>query len=149
MFREANEEFFEIADRNDYFSDSKEVAIDITDRPFYGDNESNEFIRPTKLGRNYSSVWRYITMALVGTDTPLILVVLPVKDKKRTPEYVRRMLRLSRQYVDIERVYTDAATEFYNADTISTVTEQGLELVMQGRNPGKTVNRCYMGTRLS
>jgi hypothetical protein len=92
MFREANEELFGIAARYDYFPDSAEAAIDITDWPFYGDNESNEFIRGTKPGRNYSWAWKYITLAVVGTDTPLILVVLPVKDKSKTPEYIRRML---------------------------------------------------------
>jgi len=65
--------------------------------------------------------------------------VLPVKDKSKAPKYIRRMLRLSRQHVNIGRVYLDAGTEFYNPDTISTITEQGLELVMQGRKSGKTV----------
>jgi hypothetical protein len=45
-----------------------------------------------------------ITLALVGTDTPLILMILPVHDKKNTPEYIRRMLRLSRQHMNIGRV---------------------------------------------
>ena len=145
MFREANEELFEIAARHDYFPDSAEVAIDITDWPFYGDNESNEFIRGTKPGRNYSWAWKYITLALVGTDTPLILFVLPVKDKSKTSEYIRRMLRLGSQHLNIGRVYLDAGTEFYNSDTISTITQQGLELVMQGRKSGKTVKHFLNG----
>jgi|APHM01.1.fsa_nt_gi Methyltransferase domain. len=56
MFREANEELFGIAARYDYFPDSAEAAIDITDWPFYGDNESNEFIRGTKPGRLFVGV---------------------------------------------------------------------------------------------
>ena len=42
-----------------------------------------------------------ITLALVGTDTPLILVVLSVKDKSKTPQYIRRMLRMVRQHLNI------------------------------------------------
>ena len=145
MFREANKVLFEIATRHDYFPEEAEVAIDITDWPFYGDYESNEFIRGTKPGRNYSWAWKYITLAVVGTRTPLILVVLPVKDKSKTPKYIRRMLRLSRQHVNIGRVYLDAGTEFYNSDTISAITEQGLELVMQGRKSGKTVKHFLNG----
>ena len=44
MFREANEQLFEIVARHDYFPDDAEVTIDIT-WPFYGDSESNEFIQ--------------------------------------------------------------------------------------------------------
>jgi hypothetical protein len=145
MFREANEVLFEIASRHDYFPEQAEVAIDITDWPFYGDVDSDEFIRGTKPGRNYSWAWKYIMLALVGSDTPLILVVLPVKDKSKAPKYIRRMLRLSRQHVNIGRVYLDAGTEFYNSDTISAITEQGLELVMQGRKSGKTVKHFLNG----
>ena len=145
MFREANKQLFEIADRHDYFPDEGEVAFDTTGWPFYGDPDSNEFIRGTKPGRNHSWAWKYITLALVGTDTPMILVVLPVKDKSNVPEYVRRMLRLSRQHVSINRVYLDAGTEFYNSDTISTITEQGLELVMQGRKSGKAIKHFLNG----
>jgi hypothetical protein len=145
MFREANRVLFEIASRHDYFPEEAEVAIDITDWPFYGNANGDEFIRGTKPGRNYSWAWKYITLAIVGSDTPLILVVLPVKDKSKTPKYIRRMLRLSQQHVDIGRVYLDAGTEFYNSDTISAITEQGLKLVMQGRKSGKTVKHLLNG----
>ncbi|WP_353635502.1 transposase (plasmid) [Halobacterium sp. NMX12-1] len=145
MFREANEQLFKIAARHDYFPEDTDVAIDITDWPFYGDYESDKYIRGTKPGRNYSWAWKYITLAVVGTDTPLILVVLPVRDKSKAPKYIRRMLRLSRQHLDIGRVYLDAGTEFYNSDTISTITEQGLELVMQGRKSGKTIKHFLNG----
>ncbi|MFN1126843.1 transposase [Halobacterium salinarum] len=121
MFREANEQLFKIAARYDYFPEDAEVAIDITHWPFYGDSESDEYIRRTKPGRNYSWAWKYITLAVVGTDTPLILVVLLVRDKSKASKYIRWMLRLSRQHVDIGRVYLDAGTEFYNSDTISTI----------------------------
>lgn len=145
MFREANEVLFEIADEHDYFSENEEVAFDITDWPFYGDSDSDEYIRGTKPGRNYSYAWKYITLALVGTDTPLILAVLPVKDKSNTPEYVRRMLRLSQQYIDIGRVYMDAGIEFYNSDTISVIEEHGLELIMQGRKSGDAIKHLLNG----
>lgn len=153
MFLDGNEQLFDIAngadgDYNhdyDYFPDEAEVAIDITDWPFFGDPDTSEFVKGTKSGRNFSNAWKYITLALVGTDTPLVLVVLPVKDKSKTPEYIRRMLRLSRQYLDIKRVYLDAGTEFYNSDTISTITEHGLELVMKGRKSGKEIKHFLNG----
>lgn len=145
MFREANDPLFNIAADYDYFPDTAEVAIDITDWPFYGDSQSETYIRGTKPGRNYASAWKYITLALVGTDTPLILVVLPVKKKSKAPAYIRRMLRLSQQYVDIGRVYLDAGSEFYNSNTISNITEHGSELIMQGRKKGTEINRFLNG----
>jgi hypothetical protein len=145
MFLEANEPLFEIADENDYFPEKAEVAIDITDWPYFGDPDSDEYIQGTKSGRNFARAWKYITLSLVGTDTPLILFVLPVKDRSNAPQYIRRMLRVASQYVDLHRVYLDAGTEFYNSDTISTVNEFGLELVMQGRKSGKEVKHFLNG----
>lgn len=145
MFLEANEELFEIADENDYFPDKAEVAIDITDWPFYGDPDADEYVQGTKPGRNFSRAWKYITLSLVGTDTPVILFVLPVKDRSNAPKLVRRLLRVASQYVNLHRVYLDAGTEFYNDDTISTVNEFGLELVMQGRKSGKTIKHFLNG----
>jgi IS4 transposase len=55
------------------------------------------------------------------------------------------MLRVASQYVNLHRVYLDAGTEFYNDDTISTVNEFGLELVMQGRKSGKTIKHFLNG----
>lgn len=145
MFLEANEPLFDIADEHDYFPEEAEIAIDITDWPYFGDPDSDEYIRGTKTGRNYARAWKYITLSLVGTDTPLILFVLPVKKRDDAPEYVRRLLRVSSKYVDFHRVYLDAGTEFYNSGTISVVNEFDLELVMQGRKAGDTVKRFLDG----
>lgn len=145
MFMEANEPLFEIADDYDYFPDKAEVAIDITDWSYFGDPDADEYVRGTKSGRNYARAWKYITLSLVGTDTPLVLLVLPVKDTSKAPQYVRRLLRLASQYLDLHRVYLDAGTEFYSEDTISTVNELGLELVMQGRKAGSDIKHLLNG----
>lgn len=145
MFMEANEPLFEIADDYGYFDGYAEVAIDITDWPFYGDKDADAYVRGTKPGRNYARAWKYITLSLVGTDTPFIMLVLPVREKSKTPDYVRRLLRLAEQYINIDRVYLDAGTEFYSQKTISTVNEFGAELVMQGSKRGSDVKRFLHG----
>ena len=48
MFIEANEPLFELADDHGYFNESDEVAIDITDWPFYGDKDTDNYVRGTK-----------------------------------------------------------------------------------------------------
>jgi len=145
MFQQANAPLFEIAADHGYFPDNAEVAIDITDWPFYGDSGADEYIRGTKPGRNYARAWKYITLSLVGTSTPFILFVLPVRKRQQAPAYVRRLLRVASQYVNINRVYMDSGTEFYNSDTISTVSEFGLDLVMQGRKSGEEIKRFFNG----
>jgi hypothetical protein len=145
MFMEANEPLFEEADDCEYFPEKAEVAIDITDWPYFGDSDRDEYIRGTKSGRNFSQAWKYITLSLVGTDTPLVLLVLPVKSRSNAPQYVRRLLRLSSQYLNLHRVYLDAGSEFYSEDTISTVSEFDLELVMQGRKAGGEVKHFLDG----
>ena len=141
----ANDPLFEVADDHGYFDESSEVAIDITDWPFYGDKDANSYAQGTKPGRNYASDWKYITLSLVGTDTPLTFLVLPVRKKSNAPFYVRRLLRLALQYIDINRVYLDAGREFYNGDTIATVNEFGIELVIQGVEQGSDIKRFFHG----
>ncbi len=145
MFVEANEPLFEIADDHGYFDGGPEVAIDLTDWPFFGDPDVDDFVRKTKSERNYWLAWKYIVLSLVGTDTLFILGVLPVRKKNLTPQYMRRLLRLVSQYVDVQRVYVDAATEFYSADAVSTVDELGMELVMQGRRSGSDIKHLLNG----
>lgn len=57
MFREANRVLFDIVndDEYDYFPDEAEIAIDITNWPFYGDPDTNDFVQGTKATRNYSN----------------------------------------------------------------------------------------------
>jgi len=147
MFMRANEPLLELADDDeyDYFPDQAEVAIDITDWPFYGDPDTDSYVRGTKPGRNYARAWKYITLSLVGTDTPVVLLVLPVRRRSDAPQYVRRLLRLASEYLNVHRVYLDAGTEFYSEDTISTVTEFDAELVMQGVKKGEEVKRFLNG----
>jgi FOG: Transposase and inactivated derivatives len=145
MFIKANEPLFEIADDHDYFEGGVEVAIDLTDWPFFGDPDVDDYVRKTKSERNHWQAWKFIVLSLVGTDTSFILGVLPVRKKKLTPKYMRRLLRLASQYVDVQRVYVDAATEFYSDDAISTVDELGMELVMQGRRSGSNIKHLLNG----
>lgn len=145
MFMRANEPLFELADDHDYFPDQAEVAIDITDWPFYGDPATDSYVRGTKPGRNYARAWKYITLSLVGTDTPVVLLVLPVRRRSDAPQYVRRLLRLASEYLNLHRVYLDAGTEFYSEATVSTVTEFDAQLVMQGVKKGEEVKRFLNG----
>lgn len=142
---ETNEPLFEIANDCDYFLDKPEVAIDITDWSYFGDPDSDKYVRGTRSGRNYARAWKYITLSLVETDTPLVLLVLPVRKTSDAPQYVRRLLRLASQYLDLHRVYLDAGTEFYSEDTISTVNEFDLELVVQGRKAGSDIKHLLNG----
>lgn len=136
---------FELADDHGYFDDSDEVAIDITDWPFYGDKDTDSYVRETKPGRNYFWAWKYITLSLVGTDTPLIFLVLPVRKNSNPSYYVRCLLRFAEQYVDIERVGLDPGREFYSENTISTVDQFDIKFVMQGVKHGADIERFLYG----
>lgn len=145
MFLDANDVLFQIADDHGYFDDHAEVAFDITDWPYYGNTGASKYIRGTKPTRNYGYAWKYITMSLVGTDTPLILMVLPVRKKSDASQYIRRMLRIASQFIDVQRVYLDAGTEFYSYDTLSTIEEFGVEFVMQGMKQGSDIKNMLLG----
>jgi hypothetical protein len=143
MFMEANEHLFKIADDHGYFDGTAEVAIDITDWPYYGKKDSDIYICGTKPTRNHARAWKYITLSLVGTDTPLVLFVLPVRTTSNSPYYVRRLLRFASQYLDIERVYLDSG--FYSSDVARTIEGFDIEFVIQAKKQGSDAKNLLRG----
>jgi len=139
MFIHANDELFQIADENGYFEGENEVAIDITDWQFYGDADASKYVSGTKPGRNFSYSFKFVSLSLVGTDSPLTLLALPLRTLKNKAYAIRRMLRLTNQYIDIERAYLDSG--FYSEKVARTLGEFGVEFVMQGKRSGDAVKQ--------
>jgi len=99
MYLAANESMIRLLDEEyDYFGDTVEVAIDVTPWPWFGkyeDGEILEWVSGTKAGRNYAYAWKFATLALVGTNTPITVVSLPVKSASNLDGVVDRLLRFA------------------------------------------------------
>jgi len=130
MFVAANERLFEIAQQYDDFTSNVEIAVDISDWPWFGENKPR-YTSGTKPGRNYAYAWQFITLGIVGTHAPVQLVALPVQNRKNKAAHLRRLLKFANTHFDIDRAYLDSA--FYSAKVTSALLDNGVDFVMQSR----------------
>lgn len=134
MFLAANESMINLLQEDyDYFGDSITAAVDVTPWPWFGpyaDGEIPEWVSGTKAGRSYAYAWKFATLALVGTNTPLTVVSVPVKSASNLDGVVDRLLRFTRAKFDIEWLYLDS--EFYQGRVANNVRSEA-DFIIKGR----------------
>jgi hypothetical protein len=134
MYLAANESMIRLLDEGyDCFGDTMEVAIDVTPWPWFGnyeDGEIPEWVSGTKAGRNYAYAWKFATLALVGTNTPITVVSLPVKSASNLYSVVDRLLRFATTKFDIDWVYLDS--EFYQGGVANKVRNEA-DFIIKGK----------------
>jgi len=134
MYLAANESLIDLLDEEyDYFGDTVTAAIDVTPWPWFGkysDGEIPEWVSGTKSGRNYAYAWKFATLALVGTNTPITVVSLPVKSSSELDGIVDRLLRFATAKFDIDWVYLDS--EFYQGDVANNIRSDA-DFIIKGQ----------------
>ncbi|ELZ96641.1 transposase [Haloferax sulfurifontis] len=134
MFLAANESMIQLLEEEyDYFGDNVAVAIDVTPWPWFGkyeDGEIPEWVSGTKAGRNYAYAWKFATLALVGTNTPMTVVSLPVKSASNLDGVVDRLLRFATAKFDIDWVYLDS--EFYQGGVVNNIRADA-DFIIKGK----------------
>jgi len=134
MFLAANESMIQLLEEEyDYFGDTVAVAIDVTPWPWFGkyeDGEIPEWVSGTKAGRNYAYAWKFATLALVGTNTPMTVVSLPVKSASNLDGVVDRLLRFATAKFDIDWVYLDS--EFYQGGVVNNIRADA-DFIIKGK----------------
>jgi len=134
MYLAANESMINLLQEEyDYFGDTVVVAIDVTPWPWFGEYEDGEipgWVSGTKAGRNYAYAWKFATLALVGTNTPITVVSLPVKSASNLNGVVDRLLRFATAKFDIDWVYLDS--EFYQGDVANNVRSEA-DFIIKGK----------------
>lgn len=84
----------------------------------------------TKAGRNYAYAWKFATLALVGRNTPITVVSLPVKSVSNLDSVVDRLFRFATAKFDIDWVYLDS--EFYQ-DGVATKVRSEAGFILKGK----------------
>lgn len=137
MFMASNKELFDLVDDHGYFPEKAEVAIDITDWPYFGNPDADRFISGTKPGRNSAFAWQYATLAVVGNHAPITLAVQPVRVRRNKAYVIRRLVRFAESFVDVERMYLDSG--FFQSDVSTVLDERDIEFVTQGKKAGDAI----------
>jgi hypothetical protein len=84
----------------------------------------------TKSGRNHAYAWKFATLALVETNTPITVVSLPVKSSSELDGIVDRLLRFATAKFDIDWVYLDS--EFYQGDVANNIRSDA-DFIIKGQ----------------
>jgi hypothetical protein len=118
------------AARNRQFTRPVDVAIDVHDWLYYGDNETPHVSR-TDPDRGTDSTYKFATICIVDPSVRFTLGWVPLDGDKtdELAEALRQLVSQAREYVDINRVYLDRG--FYRVHLALTLEELGVEFVMR------------------
>jgi hypothetical protein len=136
MSLEVNTHLLESLKKRGYLTQPLELAIDTTQwsMPYYGDFDG-PYIHNSSRSGNHSKEWRYITISVVGTDTPLVLRPMIIHSELTAGELAEMMLKKLSENIDIHQVYFDS--EFYQEVIVETVEDIGAEYIIQGKKSSK------------
>ena len=122
------EEAFREAKGRRLLQTPKRVAIDIHEKPFYGEAEGTVKGR-AKQGT--TTFWAYISLDIVQEGCRVNLAALPLTDKKEAASLVEALLAYALKWIRITVVLLDRF--FYRADVIKAAEGLGLDWLMAAR----------------
>ena len=128
LFTPCLEKVFAEAKKRRLLRGPKRVAVDIHEKPFYGEAEG------TIRGRARSGTtrfWAYITLDILQDGCRLTLAALPLTDKRRAAELVEALLRYAARWIRIRVVLLDRL--FYSSSVIRAVEAMGLDWLMAAK----------------
>lgn len=115
-----------IAKACNVFKRRVDVAIDLTDKLYYGD-KNDYMVVETQPKSGTSHCYRFATINVVVAGRRFTLLGLPVglffKD-----QIVERLINYARRWVKIRRVYVDRG--FFSVDVINTLKKLGVRYLM-------------------
>jgi hypothetical protein len=134
MFVAANEALIDLAELYHDFGGYVDVAIDITDWPWYGTYDEDDrpaYVTGTKPGRNYGYSWKFATLAVVDSPAPLTVMALPVKSESNSGYVARRLLRMAQSKFNVRRTYLDRG--FYRSDAVRALRATDVDWIIKAK----------------
>jgi hypothetical protein len=128
VFTPCLEEPFMEAKRRRLLQTPKRVAIDIHEKPFYGEAEGTVKGR-AKQGT--TTFWDYISLDVLQEGCRITLAALPFTDKKKAAHLVEELLKYTLRWIRVRLVLLDRF--FYRADVIQAVESLGLDWLMAAK----------------
>lgn len=118
------------AARTRVFEQPVDVAIDIHDWLFYGDEETPK-VANTNTDQGTNLVYKFATICIVDPDVRFTLdwTILEDVSTDELAAAIRQLVLTAREYVTINHVYCDR--ELYRVRLVKTFTELGVNLVIR------------------
>lgn len=130
QFDRVQQDLFDQAAADRLFTRPVDVAIDIHDWLFYGDNDT-DYVLTTKRHKGTNLAFRFATICVVvgGIRFCLDWHILPANDWRRKRQIVRSLVTTAREQVTIERAFLDRG--FYQAGVIRTLNDLQLDYLVR------------------
>lgn len=130
QFDRVQQDLFQQAAADRLFTRPVDVAIDIHDWLFYGDDETN-YVLTTKRHKGTNLAFRFATICVVvdGIRFCLDWQILPANDWRSKRQVVRSLVTVARKQIAIERAFLDRG--FYQAGVIKTLNELQLDYLVR------------------
>lgn len=132
LFTPCLETVFREAKKRRLLRGPKRVAVDIHEKPFYG--EAPGTVRgQARQGTTW--FWAYMSLDIVQDGCRYTLAALPLTDKRKAAELVEALLRYAARWVRVGVVLLDRF--FYRSDIMRIIEGLGLDWVMAARASGR------------
>lgn len=130
QFDTVREKIFSHAARTHEFNSPVDVAIDIHDWLFYGDEETPK-VSSTNPAQGTDLAYKFATICVVEPPARFTLAWTHLESGKtdEVADAIRHLVSEARTYVDINRLFLDR--EFYRVQLVETVKDLDVELVLR------------------
>ena len=143
LFKPCLERAFRAAKKRRLFVGRKRVAVDIHEKPFYGEKDTDGVVGGMARAGT-TRFYAYITLEILHEGCRYTLAAIPVTDKKQIPGLVDALIEYARMWVKISIVLLDRG--FLNAGVIKVLEQRGLEWLMAAKT-SKKLRRHALQTR--
>lgn len=137
------EEVFKEAKVKRLFRSPKRVAIDIHEKPFYGEAEGT--IR-SQAKQGTTTFWAYISLDILQEGCRITLAAQPLTDKKEAATLVEALLRYAMRWIRVSVVLLDRF--FYGSAVIKTLEALGLDWLMAARKSKRMSRQAEKARRM-
>ena len=128
QFEQGLEELHRLARQARLFTTPIDVAIDVHDWLFYGDEET-AMVANTNPSQGTATAYKFVTACVVTAGLRLTVAVEPLAAKKELPEALGTVIDHARDWVDIRRIFLDRG--FYRVRCLQVLHEREVPYVMR------------------
>ena len=110
------------------FTGPVDVAIDVHDWLFFGDEET-EMVAATSPSQGTTTAYKFLTACIVTENVRLTVGVEPMGSRGAAPAAVEGVIEQARDWIDIRRVYLDRG--FYRVNVLQVLERLEVDYVMR------------------
>jgi len=128
QFDDAFDAFHGLARRARLFERPVDVAVDVHDWLFYGDDET-DMVATTNPSQGTSTAYKFVTACVITDGLRLTVAVEPLAASAKLPEALSVVIDTAQERVDIRRIYLDRG--FYRVACLQALHDADVAYVMR------------------